>query len=124
MSGRMIGNNNMFFTPETGIEPVAKGFQVCVANVRDRFPKAEVIAVKILPAHAPGNRFYEDISKTNAAIDRLKLNSDPKVHVLDITGDFVTSDGGLKKDLFTPDNIHLSLEGYAVYAERLKPLID
>ena len=120
----MIGNNNMFFTPETGIEPVAKGVQVCVANIRDRFPKAEVIAVKILPAHAPGNRFYEDISKTNAAIDRLKLNSDPKVHVLDITGDFVTSDGGLKKDLFTPDNIHLSLEGYAVYAERLKPLID
>jgi len=29
-----------------------------------------------------------------------------------------------KKDLFTPDNIHLSIEGCAVYAERLKPLID
>ena len=83
-----------------------------------------MIAVKILPAHAPGNRFYEDILKTNAAIDQLKLNSDPKVHVLDITDDFVTSDGAPKKDLFTPDNIHLSLEGYAVYAERLKPLID
>ena len=51
-------------------------------------------------------------------------SGDPKVLVLDITGDFVTSDGGLKKDLFTPDNIHLSLEGYAVYAERLKPLVD
>jgi hypothetical protein len=29
-----------------------------------------------------------------------------------------------KKDLFTPDNIHLSIEGCAVYAERLKPLVD
>ena len=29
-----------------------------------------------------------------------------------------------EEDLFTPDNIHLSIEGYAVYAERLKPLVD
>jgi lysophospholipase L1-like esterase len=36
----------------------------------------------------------------------------------------VTSDGALKKDHFTPDNIHLSIEGYAVSAERLKPLVD
>jgi lysophospholipase L1-like esterase len=30
----------------------------------------------------------------------------------------------LKKDLFTPDNIHLSSAGYAVYAERLRPLLE
>jgi lysophospholipase L1-like esterase len=30
----------------------------------------------------------------------------------------------LKKDLFTPDNIHLSPAGYAVYAEKLRPLLD
>jgi lysophospholipase L1-like esterase len=120
----MIGNNNMFFTPETGIEPAAQGIQVCVANVRDKFPQAEVIVAKILPAHAPGNRFYDDIKKTNAALDLLKLDSDPKVHVLDLTDDFANADGTLKKELFTPDNIHLSLAGYGVHAERLKPLLD
>jgi hypothetical protein len=26
----MIGNNNMFFVPETGVEPAAKGVQACV----------------------------------------------------------------------------------------------
>jgi platelet-activating factor acetylhydrolase IB subunit beta/gamma len=121
----LIGNNNMFFTPETGIEAAAQGIKMCVANLRDKFPKAEIVAMKILPAHAPGNPFYEDIRKTNAALDPLKLDADPKVHVLDLWKDMVNADGTIKKDLFTPDNIHLNPEGgYALYAARLKPLVE
>ena len=120
----MIGNNNMFFTAETGIEAAAKDVKACVENVRAKFPKAEVIVAKILPAHAPGNNFYEDIKKTNSALDPLKLESDPKVHVLDLWSDFTNANGMVKPALFKPDNIHLSLEGYKVYAERLKPLIE
>ena len=120
----MIGNNNMFFTPETGIEPAAKGVQMCVTNLREKFSMADVIVAKILPCHAPGIVFYEDIKKTNAALDPLKLDRDPKVHILDLTNDFLNVDGTIKKPLFTPDNIHLSLEGYGVYAERLKPLVE
>ncbi|PHX94709.1 MAG: hypothetical protein CK546_06335, partial [Pedosphaera sp.] len=79
---------------------------------------------KILPAHTPGNRFYDDIKKTNLALDPLTLGSDPKVHLLDLWSDFTNADGTIKTALFTPDNIHLSLAGYAGYAERLKPLFD
>jgi lysophospholipase L1-like esterase len=97
---------------------------MCVKNLREKFPDAPLVVAKILPAHAPGNRFYEDIKKTNAALDLLKLESDPKVRVLDLTTDFTNADGTIKKDLFTPDNIHLSPAGYAVYAEKLKPLLE
>ncbi len=120
----MIGNNNMFFTPETGTEAAAKGVQMVVANVRDKFPKAAVIVVKILPAHAPGNRFYEDIKKTNTALATLQLESDEKVQVLDLWGDFTNADGSLKAGLFAPDNIHLTQDaGYKLYSQRLKPLV-
>jgi beta-glucosidase len=119
----MIGNNNMFFTPETGIEAAALGIQMCVKNLQEKFPAAAIIVAKILPAHAPGNRFYDDIKKTNAALDPLKLDSDPKVKVIDLWSDFTNADGTIKKDMFTPDNIHLSPAGYAVYAEKLKPLL-
>jgi platelet-activating factor acetylhydrolase IB subunit beta/gamma len=118
----MIGNNNMFFTPETGIEAAALGIQMCMKNLREKFPDAAIIVAKILPAHVPGNAFYEDIKKTNAALDPLKLDSDAKVKVLDLWSDFTNADGTIKKELFTPDNIHLSPAGYAVYAEKLKPL--
>ena len=121
----LIGNNNMFFAAETGIEAVAKGIKMCVDNLRDKFPKARIVVVKIFPAHAPGVRFYEDIKKTNAALDPLKLDADPKVHVLDLWSDMVNADGTLRKELFTSDNIHLNQEGgYALYAARLKPLVD
>jgi platelet-activating factor acetylhydrolase IB subunit beta/gamma len=120
----MIGNNNMFFTPETGIEPAAQGIKTCALNLREKFPKAHLIVAKVLPAHAPGNRFYEDIKKTNAAIDGLDLAADPMVQVLDLTPDFVEADGTLKKSLFKPDNIHLSAEGYDAYAARLKPILE
>lgn len=119
----MIGNNNMFFTPETGIEAAAKGVQACLANLREKFPEADIVVAKILPCHAPKVRFYEDILLTNAEIDKLKLETDPKVKLLDLTKDFLNADGTLQKPLFTSDNIHLSAAGYAAYAARLKPLL-
>jgi lysophospholipase L1-like esterase len=119
----MIGNNNMFFTPETGVAAAAKGVEACVRNLREKFPDTELIVAKILPCHAPKVRFYEDILLTNAEIDKLNLGADPKVKVLDLTQEFLNADGTIKKALFSPDNIHLSLEGYAVYAARLEPLL-
>ncbi|GDY19793.1 hypothetical protein LBMAG56_11380 [Verrucomicrobiota bacterium] len=97
----MIGNNNMFFTPETGIEAAAKGVQMVVANGRDKFPQATV----------------------SVALDALQLDRDPQVRVLDLWSDFTNTDGTIKATLFTADNIHLSPSGYGVYAERLKPLL-
>jgi lysophospholipase L1-like esterase len=125
LSVLLIGNNNMFFTPETGVDAAAQGIQVCVANLREKFPQAPVLVVKIFPAHAPGVPFYEDIKKTNAALDNLKLDRDPKVRVLDLWDEMVNADGTLKKGLFTPDNIHLTQDGgYELYASKLKPLVE
>ena len=119
----MIGNNNMFFTRETGIEPAASGVKACVENLRRKFPTVPIVVVKILPAHEPGNAFYEDIKKTNAALDQLKLGSQPGITVLDLTSDFTIAEGRLNKELLTPDNVHLSTAGYDIYAQRLSPLI-
>ncbi len=120
----MIGNNNMFFTPETGVAAAAKGVETCARNLREKFPDADLIVAKILPCHAPKSRFYEDILLTNAEIDKLNLGADPKIRVLDLTADFLNADGTIKQALYTPDNIHLSPEGYAAYAARLKPLLE
>jgi platelet-activating factor acetylhydrolase IB subunit beta/gamma len=121
----MIGNNNMFFAAETGIEAAARGIQTCAENLLEKFPSAQLILAKILPAHAPGNRFYEDIRLTNAALDALQLQSNPRIHVLDFHGDMLQSDGALKAGLFSADNIHLTQDGgYELYASKLKPLAE
>ena len=120
----MIGNNNMFFTPETGIEPAAQGVAMCHQNLRDKFPEANIIVTKILPCHAPKMRFYEDILLTNVAIEKLHLEQKPKTKLLDLTSEFLNADGTIKAPLFTPDHIHLTPEGYAVYARKLQPLLQ
>lgn len=119
----MIGNNNMFFTPETGVPAAAQGIKTCAANLREKFPAATLIVAKILPCHSPKDRFYQDIAATNAALDKLALNQDPKVKVLDLTKDFLNADGTIRAELYLPDKIHLSLAGYEAYAQRLKPLL-
>ena len=121
----LIGNNNMFFTPETGVQAAAEGIKMCVVNLREKFPNTPVVVVKIFPAYAPGMRFYEDIKKANAALDTLKLESDPKVRLLDLWNEMVNADGTLRKGLFTSDNIHLTQDdGYELYASNLKPVVE
>jgi platelet-activating factor acetylhydrolase IB subunit beta/gamma len=121
----MIGNNNMFFTPETGIDAAARGIEMCVRRLRHEFPTAHIVVTDILPAHSPGHRFYEDIKRTNTALAGLELSRDAKVHELRLWQEFVNPDGTLKSDLFAPDRIHLNQAGgYAVYAARLKPVLD
>ena len=120
----LVGNNNMFFTPETGVDPVAKGIAACAAILRERFPEAPLIVVKVFPAHAPGNRFYEDIEKVNAALDRVDLLADADVHVLDLWDEMVDADGTVRQELFTADSIHLSRKGYDLFAAKLRPLLE
>ena len=121
----LIGNNNMFFTAETSVEAAAQGIKMCVTNLREKFPKANIVTVKVFPAHAPGVPFYEDIKKVNVALDGLKLTDDPKVHLLDLTNDLINKDGTVKAELFTSDKIHLSQDaGYGLYAEKLNPILE
>ncbi len=119
----MIGNNNMFFTPETGCQAAAEGILMCAKNLRERFPKARLILTKILPAHHPGHRFYADITSTNNHLEALVKKEMERISLLDLTTDFTLPDGALRSDLYRSDQVHLSPAGYAVFAKRLAPLL-
>lgn len=119
----MIGNNNMFFAPETGTTPIAKGIEVCVDRLRDQFPKTPIILVKILPCGSKDDAFYKNIVATNAALDPLNIDKKNNVKVLDIWKEFVREDGSLKEELFMADKIHPNKAGYEVYAKHLRPLL-
>jgi len=82
-----------------------------------------MVVVKILPPHEPGNADDENIRKTHAALDLLKLEASESVRMLDLTADVVTGDGTLQAELYQNDKIHLSEAGYAVYGEKLRPVV-
>ena len=119
----LIGNNNMFYTRETGVAAAAQGIKACVENLRAKFPEAELVVATIFPAHTPGHAFYEDIKQTNAALRAMQLERDPKIHLLDLSPEMIEADGTLRRGLFQADNIHLTQDGgYAFFAAQLQPL--
>jgi len=119
----MIGNSNMFFEPEAGIEAAVQGIEICVKNLREKFPESAITLAKIWPPHAAGNCFHEDIKKTNATMDPVQVEADLQVCVIDLRADFINADAAIKEDLFTPADIHRSTAGYAVYAAKVKPIL-
>lgn len=119
----MIGNSNMFFEPEAGIEAAVQGIEICVKNLREKFPESAIILAKIWPPHAAGNCFHENIKKTNATMDPVQVEADLQVCVIDLRADFINADAAIKEDLFTPADIHRSTAGYAVYAAKVKPIL-
>ena len=119
----LIGNNNMFYTRETGVAAAAQGITACAENLRAKFPEAELVVATIFPAHTPGHAFYEDIKQTNAALRAMQLERDPKIHLLDLSPEMIEADGTLRRGLFQADNIHLTQDGgYAFFAAQLQPL--
>ena len=120
----LIGNNNMFYTRETGVAAAAQGIKACVENLRAKFSEAQLVVATIFPAHAPGHAFYEDIKQTNAAFRAMQLERDPKVHVIDLWPEMLEADGSLRRGLFHADNIHLTQgDGYAFFAAQLQPVV-
>jgi lysophospholipase L1-like esterase len=117
-------NDLLYMKPEATAESVARDIEACLTKIQHGFPSADIVVTKILPAHGLDTNLERNIRDTNHVLDRLRLDSAPRVHVLDLTRDFAEADGTLKKHLFFVDTVHISLEGYGVYAERLQPFID
>ena len=119
----MIGNNNHYFAPETGTKAIAEGIKTCAMRLSAQFPRVPIVVVKVLPCSKPGDPFYENILKTNADLDRVGLTDDPLIQILDFSQELLNADGTIKAELFAKDRIHLSKAGYALYAERLRPVL-
>jgi beta-glucosidase len=118
----LVGVNNVVVNPDADAEAVADDIGACVTKIHQRFPNADIIVTKILPAHDV-DKLDRNIRDINHVLDRLRLDSAPHVHVLDLTRDFAEANGALKYRLYA-DTLHLSPLGYSVYADRLQPLIN
>lgn len=119
----MIGANNLYQIHNgVSIEAMANGVKALVDVLRNKFPQGHVIVANLFPANDPPNAYRANNDKLAAQFANLQFD-DPKVHKLDFRGRYLNTDKTLKKTLFKPDLIHLSDEGYSVFAEEIKPLI-
>ena len=72
----------------------------------------------IIPADDPKVP-AEKVRDANAVIESL-CNARPKCRIIDTTSIFSNADGSIKRELYLPDGLHISTEGYKAWIAALR----
>jgi lysophospholipase L1-like esterase len=120
----MIGTNN---TGGHSAEQIAGGVKAIVEELRKQKPDMKILVLGVFPRSGPGltkddtvcpkEKLQPKIKAINDII--AKLADDKKVFYKDIGEKFLNKDGGLERKIM-PDFLHLSAEGYEIWASAIK----
>jgi lysophospholipase L1-like esterase len=119
----MIGTNNT--GPHTP-EQIAGGIKAIIAELQKQKPDMKILLLGVFPRAggikkedtvAPADKLNPKIKAINDII--AKYADDKTVFYKDIGASFLNKDGGLEKKVM-PDLLHLSPEGYEIWAKAIK----
>jgi lysophospholipase L1-like esterase len=119
----MIGTNN---TGGHSAEQIAGGVKAIVETLRKAKPDMNILVLGVFPRAggigkdepvAPKEKLNPKVQAVNDLI--AKLADDRKVFYKDIGGKFLNQDGGLERKVM-PDLLHLSGDGYKIWAAAIK----
>lgn len=119
----MIGTNN---TGGHTAEQIAGGIKAIVENLRKQKPEMKILLLGVFPRGggikkedtvAPADKLNPKIKAINEII--AKLDDGKMVFYKDIGAKFLDKNGGLERKIM-PDLLHLSPEGYQIWADAIK----
>jgi lysophospholipase L1-like esterase len=118
----MIGTNN---TGSHSAEQIAGGIKAIIAELQKQKPDMKILLLGVFPraggvekgADAPKEKLNPKIKQINDLIS--KFADDKKVFYKDIGPKFLNAEGGLERKVM-PDLLHLSPEGYQIWADAIK----
>lgn len=112
----LIGTNN---TPKYSPEATIEGIRLCVEGLKKRAPHAKIVLFAIFPRGKEKTYWLRPkIDRINAGIE--KFADGKTVFFENISARFLHPDGTLVEEAMQPDLLHLSAEGYRIWAETLK----
>ncbi len=124
----MIGTNN---SNDNTAEEIADGIKAICTEIRVKLPKTKILILTIFP-RASGNSeqrklieqgatFNDQWAKNNEASKLASEIADNKmIYYLDISKGFLDDNGVLTREVM-PDLLHLSENGYKIWAEAIEP---
>ena len=116
----LIGTNDISLGQST--DKIASGVRDIVELLKKRFPRTRIILMGVFPRDfQPSNPVRAKVTELNVKI--AKLADGHSVRFLDIGNKFLDPSGALQTALM-PDGLHLSHEGYEVWAAGVKPMMD
>lgn len=113
----LIGVNNI---PDDNDTPrmVLEGVTAVVQKLRTKLPETKIILLGIFPFHEDFHPQRAKAMQVNQALRR--LDDGRTIYFLDFGHLFIQDDGKISKDMMR-DFVHLSPEGYRLWAEAMEP---
>lgn len=112
----LIGVNN-FGLADHSPEEVIAGVEAVVGKLKQKFPNAKILLHGIFPHKESAQHDARDqVREVNRAI--AKLAEEPRVYFLDIGTQLLEANGDISPEIM-PDYLHLSEQGYRIWAESL-----
>jgi len=117
----LIGINNNWFT-EDPPATIADGIEAVVDKLQAVYANADILLLGVFPAgEMPDDPQRAAVAAINRDIQ--PLGERERVTYLDIGRKFLQDDGRIAADIM-PDFLHLSPEGYRIWAEAIAPWVD
>ena len=117
----MIGVNNVMAKPPHSAPEIARGITAIVGRLRAKLPNTQVLLLGTFPKdRSPDSPDRRKIQELNSLIR--KLDNGKTVRFVDLTAKLLDQQGGLSPEI-SPDGVHLSPAGYAIWAGEVKELI-
>jgi lysophospholipase L1-like esterase len=120
----LAGTNNVGKIPagDAKVADITKGIKALLDTLREKVPRATIFVMAILPRNdgARPTAVMPSINKINENIARFANGK--SIRFLNINDKLADRDGNLFEGM-TVDRLHLSLKGYQVWADALKPLL-
>ncbi|HEY4308038.1 MAG TPA: platelet-activating factor acetylhydrolase IB subunit [Pirellulales bacterium] len=114
----MIGTNN---SGTDTSENIAAGIKAIVAKLREKLPATKILLLGVFPRGAnPEDKNRLVNIKANELAKAVA--DDKNVFYLDIGPKFLAADGTLSKEIM-PDLLHLSPQGYEIWAKSIEPAV-
>lgn len=116
----LIGTNNIGLL---GQDPpdVVRGIGAIVRTLRKSRPDTRILLLDLFPRGLPRDSYRRDVEETNRLLAAV-AKDDPMVHRIRIWDEFIDGRGNLPPALM-PDKLHLSAEGYRIWAEVITPVL-
>lgn len=113
----LIGTNNM----GNPAKDIALGTQKIIQLIQEKQPQASILLLAAFPRANKTDKVRHEVQEYNEELQ--KLGDDQKVRFLDIGSHFLSPDGILSTEIM-PDLLHLSHQGYEIWAQNMGPVLD
>jgi lysophospholipase L1-like esterase len=118
MIGTNNSGNNRDGTEQYSPADILEGVQAIVKQIRERLPDTKIILVSIFPRAQTFSPQRGKLLQINQAL--AKLDDGKTVYYVDFGSQLIEGDGSISKAIM-PDYLHLSEQGYEIWAKAIEP---